>query len=1333
PEDQALNLGTLKGDAVGVFAGTLKHSGYISANAVSAEGGKVILKGRQEAEISGQIVASKGALGGQVQASASKVMLRSGAVIDASGAHGGGEVLIGGGWQGQDARVANASQTTAETGSTIRADATDHGDGGTVVLWSDDVTRVGSHIQARGGAQGGNGGRVETSGKGQLVFRATVDTSAPHGRAGSLLLDPLDITIVNGTGGADDGLLADNVIGAGEPDTTSNVTISEQTLEGLSGNVTLSATRDVILGNLSDDLLNMSLVTGGSTFAINAGRDIIGTADVNDRFQTNGGDVVFSTVNGQINIGGIKSGGGAVTLTAGGAGGNMVVREIVTKPPAPGNGGAITLNSAGFMTLGGGNIDAGPTGAGTAGNVTLMAGSMLGVQSGKTIFANDLKVSTGSGMGDGGSGAMTVNAARLQLHNSGAGSINVQSTRVNGVTVAAIGAGDGISQGVGGGSVTLVSTQGILEINAPVTTGNVDVNYTSDRMLLSAATNAGSANVTLKPWNNGTVIDLGSATDVAAGRLELSDAELNTVTAGILKIGGSGYTGGIQLTTNINLPSVAQVSLINDGNIGHASTETISTSKLNVDSMGSVDLSTANNVGTLAGKFGTGGTFNFASTGALTVGSVDIISGITGTSGGTLTLQAGGALSLNENVSSPGGVLSFTAPGVTLASGKTVSGNVVAFDGMGAALSLGAGAVTTTGSVSMTNANAVTLGNLTAPTALSLNGMSGAITQQAGTSIDAGVLTAATSAGAITLGNSGNAFGSIGTLASPSGGITVVDSSLGLAVGGAITAGTGAIDIRTSGGSLSTAAPASLSGQGITLKAFGGSSDVSLGASLNAGAGVITLDAGRDVLFASAGGMSLNGGGATAITAGGGYARQNSGTTTLATDVTGSAIVKVLGGTLDVSGNRSASKVALAGGTLSGDNLTVATSFDWLSGSLTGPGQLVLPAGAMANISGPVNLSRQISNSGTLALSGSAQVTMGVGASISNAASGIVDIQVDGGFGGVGTIANDGIFRKSAGTGTSLLNNVSLTNSSTGTVRAGSGTLQFSSGMFTSNSGTIDIAPGATLDTSNTSLTNTGIVSGAGTLNVGTGALDNQNALKPGGLGAIGTLSIVGDLNQQGTAVLYADVTNTSTYDVVMVSGNVTLASGASVMVNPLSPAFVAGDAFDLVRASPGAVSGTLPSVAGFTSAIASSPSSALRLVATTPVPAPSPVPAPPPAPTPPSPPPPAPAPQPAPPPSPPPAPAPQPVPPPPPPPPAPTPPAPPSPPPPAPAASPVDRVVALLRNSDTRQAVLDALSEQDNQITRFVKLLIQEEKSQEEGEKRPKDPIIADGQCRST
>ena len=77
-------------------------------------------------------------------------------------------------------------------------DAVDEGHGGTVAIWSDGLTRYQGSVSARGGERGGDGGFVEVSGKQSLVYDGDVDTRAPKGATGTLLLDPTDITINDG-------------------------------------------------------------------------------------------------------------------------------------------------------------------------------------------------------------------------------------------------------------------------------------------------------------------------------------------------------------------------------------------------------------------------------------------------------------------------------------------------------------------------------------------------------------------------------------------------------------------------------------------------------------------------------------------------------------------------------------------------------------------------------------------------------------------------------------------------------------------------------------------------------------------------------------------------------------------------------------------------------------------------------------------------------------------------------------------------------------------------------------------------------------------------------
>ena len=129
--------------------------------------------------------------------------------IDVSGDSGGGEALIGGAFRGQGPQ--ENAQTTSVGTATISADAVAGGDGGQVVVWSDGKTSFGGSASARGGATAGDGGMVETSG---AILRidasAAVDTSAPAGSAGTWLLDPDDLTIVDA--GVEDTTLTGGVL-----------------------------------------------------------------------------------------------------------------------------------------------------------------------------------------------------------------------------------------------------------------------------------------------------------------------------------------------------------------------------------------------------------------------------------------------------------------------------------------------------------------------------------------------------------------------------------------------------------------------------------------------------------------------------------------------------------------------------------------------------------------------------------------------------------------------------------------------------------------------------------------------------------------------------------------------------------------------------------------------------------------------------------------------------------------------------------------------------------------------------------------------------------------
>ncbi len=413
PSDSALNLGALSGDAVGMFAGTLKHSGLIHATAVDASGGKVWLKAADVLNVGGAVNAQRlGGMGGEILASGDKVALQSSAVLAASGAHGGGEVLVGGGWQGHDGRLANASQTVVATGAQINADALVNGNGGTAVVWSDGATRFGGLVSARGGTLGGHGGKAEVSGKQFLDFQGTADLTAMHGNTGLLLLDPANLTIgttanVDGLGyGADvTGDLSSTIY----PTINSQITAAKVGLLLNSASLSLAATGNV---NVTSPITK---TTGGSTTLTLSG----GSIDINAAISgSNGSPLGLSLVSsGAISLAApVTSYGATVSLSAGGS--ITGSSGSINTQNSSGNAGDVTVSGT-TVTMGSVNA-AGTLGTclstcspGTNGGTVYMAASA------GSISAGAIDVRGGNGVPNFGVGTTGGNGGFVTLNASG--------------------------------------------------------------------------------------------------------------------------------------------------------------------------------------------------------------------------------------------------------------------------------------------------------------------------------------------------------------------------------------------------------------------------------------------------------------------------------------------------------------------------------------------------------------------------------------------------------------------------------------------------------------------------------------------------------------------------------------------------------------------------------------------------------------------------------------------------------------------------------------------------------------------------------------------------
>ncbi|MDN3543036.1 YDG domain-containing protein [Kinneretia asaccharophila] len=268
-------------------ASVLNMDGVIEARGLSLQGGRIMLDGGEQGSVQLRGTLDAGSTqgqGGRIEVQGRDISL-NGANLEASGATGGGLIHVGGGWQGQDASLRNAQTLKVDAASTARADAREQGHGGEVVFWSDGRTEFAGTIGVRGGAQGGDGGRAEVSGKQELAYRGHTDARAAKGRTGDLLLDPATITVKGGAGSGD----------------ISGSEVFEKDLEAQAANVLLQASGNISFTDLSQN--------GGDG-------KISMQPDVSLRVETGGvgGNISFANKDNTIEV----FGRGSIMMVAGG-------------------------------------------------------------------------------------------------------------------------------------------------------------------------------------------------------------------------------------------------------------------------------------------------------------------------------------------------------------------------------------------------------------------------------------------------------------------------------------------------------------------------------------------------------------------------------------------------------------------------------------------------------------------------------------------------------------------------------------------------------------------------------------------------------------------------------------------------------------------------------------------------------------------------------------------------------------------------------------------------------------------------------------------------------
>jgi hypothetical protein len=803
-------------NAKNVLDNLINMSGVIKADSAVEQGGRILLLGEGgNVNVSG-VLSARGATGGSIEVLGDAIHLGSTTTIDAGGANGGGMIHVGGAYEGQGDTY-RSTETTVDAGATLKANADDRGNGGEVVVWSAGHTEFAGAIEAKGGVNGGDGGRTEVSGKASLAFLGQVDASAAAGQGGSLLLDPAYLNI--------------------GPTEAAEITRVLRT--GTS--TTLAADVDINVN---------SAITGGDRAA---GGGLTMTAqnniNVNDFVETNNGAINLFASKGTVNIAAGKAvfaGTAPITVRAGGT---LHTGSLFTSGPlsVTSTAGSVELDS--FI-----DSHTGPVSIRAAGDVdinqpivSLASGAALDVAAGQDINVN----AQVDGRGGEAGGAVTMTASRnlnvnesIVTNNGGVtlaatnGTMSVGSDTAiisgNGA-IAMTAAGNIATGGMSGGSVSATSTGGSINVNGLIdgNTGRVDLHSAGDVNINQSILNAQS----------------GSGLTVTAGQDVSVNAQID---------GRGGATGGaVALSAGRNL-NVNQWVVTNNGAISlnaATGTETVAADKGLVSGTGAITMQSGGNL--TAGAI-SGGSFRAASGGSVnlngvidsTTGPVDVTAArdvqinqaiLSPRSGNSVTVTAGHNISVNAAIDGsggrPGGGVTLTASHDVAVNGAVVTNNgTIAITASGGSATMGAGGVLASGS---------------APIALSAGGD---ITTSG---ISAGSVSASSTGGSVNV--NGVIDGNTGRVdLSAARDVNVNQSILNLTSGAAFTATAGQdinVNAPLDGSTAAHGGSATLSaGRNVTLNAPIATHDGAI--TVSAAAGAATVGTG-DGLFAGTGAISM--------------------------------------------------------------------------------------------------------------------------------------------------------------------------------------------------------------------------------------------------------------------------------------------------------------------------------------------------------------------------------------------------------------------------------------------------------------------------------------------
>lgn len=452
--------------------------------------------------------------GGNVDIVGQRIALYN-STINASGVDGGGLVRVGGDVQG--ARIngdfANAAVTSVNSGTTITTDATQRGNGGTVVIWSDDTTRSFAAISAKG-AQAGSGGFIETSSKGHLsVDGSRIDASGGDtGNAGTWLLDPRNV-VINNTG----------------PTTGDFDALSP----------------DVFTPNQDDSVVLASDITSrldaGTSVTITTGST--GTQDGDIRVEN---DVLSTGTDATLRLQAANSifvnNGVSIGATGGGSIGIQLIANAADANDPDGNAGAIVLGAGSSLTSGGADIT---LAGGTVSSFTSQPGTtgydtLLRAAAARGTAANPDGITINNASINAGAGTVSIRGVGRNDVTGAAGVVITNDSSIIGATVRIDGLGGSFAGGAGGDANNGVDISGV---NTVIRTQGGPL-----RVFGTGGTTESGADVVGIRLAGGTIEALSNSSLFLIGRSGSGDGARNhgvSVETGSITTGGS---GALQIT-----------------------------------------------------------------------------------------------------------------------------------------------------------------------------------------------------------------------------------------------------------------------------------------------------------------------------------------------------------------------------------------------------------------------------------------------------------------------------------------------------------------------------------------------------------------------------------------------------------------------------------------------------------------------------------------------------------------------------------------------------------------------------------------------------------------